>query len=49
MADLKGKRVSLGSAGSGVGITAREILAAYRVPEARLKQVALTIRRPPSR
>ena len=29
VADLKGKRVSLGSDGSGVGITAREILAAY--------------------
>jgi TRAP transporter TAXI family solute receptor len=37
VADLKGKRVSLGAAGSGVGFTAREILSAYRVPEARLK------------
>jgi hypothetical protein len=37
VADLKGKRVSLGSDGSGVDITAREILSAYRVPEARLK------------
>lgn len=37
VADLKGKRVSLGSDGSGVDITAREILAAYRVPEAGLK------------
>jgi TRAP transporter TAXI family solute receptor len=35
--DLKGKRVSLGSDGSGVAITAREILSAYRVPEAGLK------------
>ena len=37
VADLKGKRVSFGVAGSGVGVTAREILAAYRIPEARLK------------
>jgi TRAP transporter TAXI family solute receptor len=37
VADLKGKRVSLGSDGSGVGITAREILAAYRLPENSLK------------
>ncbi|MES2293116.1 MAG: TAXI family TRAP transporter solute-binding subunit [Pseudomonadota bacterium] len=41
VADLKGKRVSLGLAGSGVGFTAREILAAYHVPEARLKTVTL--------
>ena len=41
VADLKGKRVSLGLAGSGVGFTAREILTAYRVPEARLKTVTL--------
>jgi hypothetical protein len=41
VADLKGKRVSLGLAGSGVGFTAREILAAYRVPESRLKPVSL--------
>ncbi len=41
MSDLRGKRVSLGLAGSGVGFTAREILAAYRIPEARLKQVSL--------
>ena len=39
VADLKGKRVSLGSDGSGVGITAREILAAWRLPESRLKTV----------
>jgi len=41
VSDLKGKRVSLGLAGSGSGFTAREILAAYRVPEARLKLVPL--------
>ena len=39
VADLKGKRVSFGAAGSGVGVTAREILSAYRVPESRLKLV----------
>lgn len=39
VADLKGKRVSFGAAGSGVGVTAREILSAYRVPELRLKLV----------
>jgi hypothetical protein len=37
VADLKRKRVSLGSDGSGVGITAREILAAYRLPESTIK------------
>jgi len=37
VADLKGKRVSLGSDGSGVGITAREVLAAYRLAESSLK------------
>jgi TRAP transporter TAXI family solute receptor len=37
VSDLKGKRVSLGSDGSGVGITAREILAAYRLSESSLK------------
>jgi len=41
VADLKGKRVSLGLAGSGVGFTAHEILTAYRVPESRLKVVSL--------
>lgn len=41
VADLRGKRVSLGLAGSGVGFTAHEILTAYRVPEARLKRVSL--------
>jgi TRAP transporter TAXI family solute receptor len=35
--DLKGKRVSLGSDGSGVSITAQEILTAYRLPETSLK------------
>jgi TRAP transporter TAXI family solute receptor len=39
--DLRGKRVSMGQTGSGVGFTAREILGAYRVPESRLKTVAL--------
>ena len=39
VADLRGKRVSLGSDGSGVGITVREILAAYGVPETSLKLV----------
>jgi TRAP transporter TAXI family solute receptor len=37
IADLKGKRVSLGSDGSGVSITAREILAAWRIPESAMK------------
>ena len=37
VADLRGKRVSLGSSGSGAILTAREILSAYRVPEAGLK------------
>jgi len=41
VSDLKGKRVSLGLAGSGTGFTAREILNAYRVPESRLKLVVL--------
>ena len=41
VADLKGKRVSLGLTGSGVGFTAREILTAYHVPEARLKALTL--------
>jgi TRAP transporter TAXI family solute receptor len=40
VADLKGKRVSLDLAGSGVGVTAREILSAYHVPESRLKLFA---------
>ena len=37
VADLGGKRVSLGADGSGAGMVAREILAAYRVPVSRLK------------
>jgi hypothetical protein len=37
VADLKGKRVSLGSEGSGVDITADEILAAWKLPETRIK------------
>ena len=37
VADLRGKRVSLGADGSGAGVVAREILAAYKVPERRLK------------
>ena len=37
VADLSGKRVSLGTEGSGAGVVAREILAAYRVPEGHLK------------
>ena len=38
ISDLRGKRVSLGSDGSGVGITSREILAAYRLPESAIKE-----------
>ena len=37
IADLKGKRVSIGDANSGTIVTARAVLAAWRVPEARLK------------
>jgi hypothetical protein len=37
VADLRGKRVSLGNDGSGADTTAREILAAYRLPESALK------------
>ena len=37
VADLRGKHVSLGSDGSGVAITAGEVLAAYRIPETALK------------
>ena len=40
VADLKGKRVSVGLDGSGVGFTVREILRAYRIPETRVKEVA---------
>ena len=37
LADLKGKRVSLGTDGSGASVVAHQILAAYRIPESRLK------------
>ncbi|MEI9885282.1 MAG: TAXI family TRAP transporter solute-binding subunit [Rhizomicrobium sp.] len=37
VADLKGKRVSLGAEGSGTSLTVRAILAAYGLPERRLK------------
>ncbi len=37
VADLKGKRVSLGAEGSGTSVTARAILAAYGIAERRLK------------
>jgi TRAP transporter TAXI family solute receptor len=37
IADLKGKRVSIGDASSGTIVTARAVLAAWRIPEARLK------------
>ena len=43
VADLRGKRVSIGSPGSGVGLTVREILSAYHVPEASLKLVTLDV------
>ncbi|MEI9996317.1 MAG: TAXI family TRAP transporter solute-binding subunit [Rhizomicrobium sp.] len=35
--DLKGKRVSLGADGSGTGVTARAVLAAYGIAEWRIK------------
>ena len=37
VADLRGKRVSLSNEGSGTTITARAILAAYRIPERAIK------------
>ena len=37
IADLGGKRVSLGAEGSGAGVVAHEILAAYGISEGRLK------------
>ena len=37
VADLKGKRVSLGALSSGTSVTVRAILAAYNIPERRLK------------
>ena len=37
VADLKAKRVSLGTDGSGASVVAHQILEAYRIPESRLK------------
>ena len=37
IADLRGRRVSLGDENSGTAVTARAVLAAYRIPEWRLK------------
>lgn len=37
VADLRGKRVSLGADGSGAGVTARAILSAYGLSERRIK------------
>ena len=37
--DLKGKRVGMGSAGSGLNLTVREVLSAYRVSEASVRPV----------
>ncbi len=37
VADLRGKRVSLGAPSSGTSVTVRAILAAYNLPEGRLK------------
>ena len=37
VSDLRGKRVSLGSEGSGVDITAEEILTGFRLPQSRIK------------
>lgn len=39
VADLRGKRVLLGIAGSGTDIVARQVLTAFRVPERSLKPV----------
>ncbi|MDE2133125.1 MAG: TAXI family TRAP transporter solute-binding subunit [Alphaproteobacteria bacterium] len=36
LADLRGKRVSIGAEGAGAGVAAREILAAYHIAEWRL-------------
>lgn len=41
VADLRGKRVSFGLSGSGVGFTADEILDAYHVPRARMRRFNL--------
>ena len=37
IADLKGKRVSLGASGSGTMVTARAVLAAFRIPMSRMR------------
>jgi len=37
VADLKGKRVSLGAPSSGTSVTVRAILKAYNIPESRMK------------
>jgi len=37
VADLKGKRVSIGDTSSGTIVTARAVLAAWRIPETRLR------------
>jgi TRAP transporter TAXI family solute receptor len=39
VADLRGKRVLLGTEGSGTGVVARQVLAAFHVPEHSLKVV----------
>lgn len=41
VADLRGKRVSFGLPGSGVGFTADDILRAYNVPLARMRRFTL--------
>lgn len=41
VADLRGKRVSFGLPGSGVGFTADEVLRAYNVPLARMRRFML--------
>jgi uncharacterized protein len=41
VSDLKGKRISLGLAGSGTSFTARTILSAYRIAEWRVKILSL--------
>ncbi len=39
---LRGKRVSLGVSGSGTAVTARAVLAAYRIPVRRIKALELS-------
>ncbi|MGH6829440.1 MAG: TAXI family TRAP transporter solute-binding subunit [Rhizomicrobium sp.] len=41
VSDLRGKRVSFGLPGAGVGFTAEEILKAYRVPSTRMRRFTL--------